>query len=68
MHMSLFRAFSESHTSEEAARMVSMDTAGKNAEDMIRNVTRMYNRKRQAIITQESSEIVGSATMLNTEE
>ena len=68
MHMSLFRAFSESHTSEEAARMVSMDTAGKNAEDMIRNLTRMYNRKRQAIITQEISEIVGSATMLNTEE
>ena len=68
MHMSLFRAFSESHTSEEAARMVNMDTAGKNAEDMIRNLTRMYNRRRQAAITQEISEIVGSASMLNIEE
>jgi len=68
MHMSLFRAFSESHTSEEAARMVNMDTAGKNAEEMIRDLTRMYNRRRQAAITQEISEIVGSASMLNIEE
>ncbi|HHV94807.1 MAG TPA: ATP synthase F1 subunit gamma [Firmicutes bacterium] len=68
MHMSLFRAFSESHTSEEAARMVSMDTAEKNADDMIRKLTRMYNRRRQAAITQEINEIVGSATMLNVED
>ena len=66
--MSLFRAFSESHTSEEAARMVSMDTAEKNADDMIRKLTRMYNRRRQAAITQEINEIVGSATMLNVED
>ncbi|MGI6566141.1 MAG: ATP synthase F1 subunit gamma [Firmicutes bacterium] len=68
MHMSLFRAFSESHTSEEAARMVNMDTAGKNADEMIRDLTRMYNRRRQAAITQEISEIVGSASILNIEE
>jgi F-type H+-transporting ATPase subunit gamma len=65
LHMNLFRAFSESHTSEQAARMVSMDAAGKNATEMIEELTRMYNRKRQAAITQELSEIVGSANILN---
>ena len=65
LHMNLFRAFSESHTSEQAARMVNMDAAGKNASDMIEELTHMYNRKRQATITQELSEIVGSANILN---
>lgn len=65
LHMNLFRAFSESHTSEQAARMVSMDAAGKNAEEMIEELTHMYNRRRQASITQELSEIVGSANILN---
>lgn len=64
LHMNLFRAFSESHTSEQAARMVNMDAAGKNASDIIEDLTRMYNRKRQAAITQELSEIVGSANIL----
>ncbi|WP_459770875.1 ATP synthase F1 subunit gamma [Alkalibacterium sp. s-m-28] len=61
LHMSLFRAFSEAHTSEQAARMVSMDAAGKNANDLVEDLNRVYNRKRQAEITQELSEIVGSA-------
>lgn len=65
LHMNLFRAFSESHTSEQAARMVNMDAAGKNSSEMIEELTRMYNRKRQADITQELSEIVGSANILN---
>ena len=65
LHMNLFRAFSESHTSEQAARMVSMDAADKNAEEMIEELTRIFNRKRQAGITQELSEIVGSTNILN---
>ncbi|HHU19900.1 MAG TPA: ATP synthase F1 subunit gamma [Bacilli bacterium] len=65
LHMSLFRAFSEAHTSEQAARMVNMDAAGKNASDLIKDLTSMYNRKRQAAITQELSEIVGSANFLS---
>lgn len=65
LHMNLFRAFLESHTSEQAARMVNMDAAGKNANDMIEELTHMYNRRRQADITQELSEIVGSANILN---
>lgn len=65
LHMNIFRALSESHTSEQAARMVNMDAAGKNASEIIEELTRMYNRKRQADITQELSEIVGGANILN---
>lgn len=67
LHMSLFRAFSEAHTSEQAARMVNMDAAGKNAEEMLEDLNRMYNRQRQAAITQELNEIVGSASVLKKE-
>lgn len=65
MHMCLFRTFSESYTSEQAARMVNMDAAGKNASEIIEDLSRLYNRKRQASITQELNEIVGSASVLN---
>lgn len=65
LHMYLFRAFSESHTSEHAARMVNMDAAGKNASEILEDLNRQYNRKRQASITQELTEIVGSVSVLN---
>lgn len=65
LHMNIFRALSESHTSEQAARMVNMDAAGKNASEIKEDLTRMYNRRRQAAITQEISEIVGSANIMN---
>lgn len=63
MHMNLFRAFSESSTSEQAARMVSMDAAGKNSSELIEDLTMNYNRQRQAAITQELNEIVGGANI-----
>lgn len=65
LHMNIFRTFSESHTSEQAARMVNMDAAGKNAEEILEDLNRLYNRQRQASITQELNEIVGSASVLN---
>jgi len=65
MHMCLFTAFTEAHTSEQAARMVSMDAAAKNADEMIEELTHMYNRKRQAAITQELSEIIGGTNIIN---
>ncbi|HHU08118.1 MAG TPA: ATP synthase F1 subunit gamma [Clostridiaceae bacterium] len=68
LHMNLFRAFSEAHTSENAARMVSMDAAGKNAEEVIEDLMRQYNRIRQAAITSEITEIVGSRSVMNKEE
>ncbi len=65
LHMSLFLAYCESHTSEQAARMVNMDAAKKNASDLTDQLNHMYNRQRQTEITQELAEIVGSANILN---
>ena len=42
-----------------------MKSATDNAEDMIKGLTLEYNRRRQASITQEISEIVGGAAALN---
>ena len=67
LHMYIFRAFSEAHTSEQAARMVSMDAAGKNADEIMEDLTHSYNRQRQAEITQELNEIVGSRTIMTKE-
>lgn len=61
LHISVFRAFAESHTSEQAARSVSMDAAGKNAEELVEDLNREFNRQRQAAITQELTEITSSA-------
>lgn len=63
LHMNLFRAFSESHTSEQASRMVNMDAAAKNADEIIEDLTLQYNRQRQAAITQELSEIIGGSNI-----
>lgn len=59
LHMSIFRAFSEAHTSEQASRMLAMDTAGNNARDLVEDLQRNLNRQRQQEITQELAEIVG---------
>lgn len=64
LHMCLFTALSHSMACEHAARMVNMESAGKNADEIIDDLRRMYNRKRQAAITQELNEIVGSANIL----
>ncbi len=47
--------------SEQSARMSSMDSATKNANDLIQDLNLKYNRVRQSAITQEISEIVGGA-------
>lgn len=59
IHMCIFRAFSESHTSEHASRMLAMDTAGSNARELVEELQKNLNRQRQQEITQELSEIVG---------
>ena len=64
LHACFFAAMSESVACEHAARMVNMDSASKNATDIIDDLNRMYNRKRQAAITQEINEIVGGANIL----
>ena len=62
----IYAAIVESSTSEQAARMLNMDSAVSNASDIIENLTKMYNRKRQAVITQEIGEIVNAANALET--
>jgi F-type H+-transporting ATPase subunit gamma len=58
------RAFLELAASEQAARRVAMKNATDNAEELVKILTRQYNRARQAQITQEIAEIVGGADAL----
>jgi F-type H+-transporting ATPase subunit gamma len=62
--MALFTAMLESTASEHAARRVAMKNATDSADEMIKNLTREYNRARQGKITQEIAEIVGGANAL----
>ena len=58
------KALYDSAAAEQAARMTSMDTATRNAGDMIDALTMLYNRTRQAAITKELIEIVSGAQAL----
>ena len=58
------KALYDSAAAEQAARMTSMDTATRNADDMIDALTMLYNRTRQAAITKELIEIVSGAQAL----
>lgn len=60
----IFSCLLEAAASELAARQRAMHTATDNAEDLIRNYTRLANQARQADITQEISEIVSGADAL----
>ena len=60
----LFKCFLDSAVSEQIARRVAMKAATENAGDMIKELSREYNRARQAQITKEISEIVGGAAAL----
>ncbi len=57
----LMAAIRESFASEVAARRMAMDSAGKNAQQMIDNLQLQYNRARQGAITQEITEIVAGS-------
>jgi F-type H+-transporting ATPase subunit gamma len=60
----LWRALLESAASEHGARMSAMDSATKNASELIAGLTLVYNRVRQAAITRELMEIIGGAEAL----
>ena len=60
----LYSAVCESVASESGARRTAMNSANKNAEQMIDSLTLEYNRARQAAITQEITEIVSGAEAL----
>ncbi len=60
----IYGAIVESATCEHAARRMAMENATDNAREMISDLTLYYNRTRQAVITNEISEIVGGAEAL----
>ena len=62
---SLFQAFNDAIVSEHVARMVAMKAATDNAGSMGKDLTRVYNRARQAQITTELTEIISGAAALS---
>jgi F-type H+-transporting ATPase subunit gamma len=64
VEMQLFRSLLESVAGEHGARMSAMDSATRNAKEMISSLTLQMNRARQAAITKELSEIVSGAESL----
>ena len=61
----ILQAMLESSASEMASRMTAMSAACKNADEMIQKLTIDYNKARQAMITQELTEIVGGSLSIN---
>ncbi|MDR0407093.1 MAG: ATP synthase F1 subunit gamma [Holosporales bacterium] len=62
--LQIYQAMLESMASEQGARMTAMDSATRNAEDMLSRLKLHYNRTRQALITKELTEIVSGAEAL----
>jgi F-type H+-transporting ATPase subunit gamma len=60
----LFKCFLDAAVSEQIARMVAMRGATENADSMVKSLTMLYNRARQAQITGELAEIIGGAAAL----
>ncbi len=60
----LFKCFLDAAVSEQIARRVAMKSATENAGDIIKSITRQYNRARQAQITKEIAEVIGGAEAL----
>ena len=60
----IYRGLLENAASEQGARMTAMDNATRNAGDMIKSLSLVYNRTRQAQITKELIEIVSGAEAL----
>lgn len=57
----LYYALKESAASEQSSRMTAMDSASKNAGEMIDKLTMSFNRTRQSVITRELIEIISGA-------
>ena len=64
LNIQVWKYLLESFASEQAARMVAMENATENAEEMIKDLTMEFNKARQASITKEILEIVGGAEAL----
>lgn len=65
MNSLLYGALMESVASENGARMAAMDNATSNADEMISDLSLLYNRARQGSITQELTEIIAGANAIS---
>ncbi len=61
LHLKLFTALLDSSASEHAARMMAMQVATDNANDLIQDLTLIYNKSRQQAITNELLDIIGGS-------
>lgn len=61
----IYSALVEAFSTEQNARMTAMESATSSAKDMLKELSLVYNRARQAAITQEITEIVSGAKSLN---
>ncbi|MBT3590138.1 MAG: ATP synthase F1 subunit gamma [Candidatus Marinimicrobia bacterium] len=64
LNVQMWKYLLESYASEQAARMMAMENATTNAQDMIKDLTLQFNKARQAAITTEMLEIVSGAEAL----
>ena len=62
LHLMVYTALLDSNASEYAARMVAMQTATDNADELLRELNLQYNKSRQAAITSELLDIVGGSS------
>lgn len=62
LHLMVYTALLDSNASEHAARMVAMQTATDNADELLRELNLQYNKSRQAAITYELLDIVGGSS------
>jgi len=67
LRATLYAALIETKTSEDALRRQAMRAATDNAEDLVKSLTRTYNKARQQAITREIADIIGGAEALRTE-
>lgn len=61
LHLMVYTALLDNNASEHAARMVAMQTATDNADELLRELNLQYNKSRQAAITSELLDIVGGS-------
>ncbi len=66
LNVQVWKYLLESYASEQAARMVAMENATENAQELIKDLTLDFNKARQAAITKEMLEIVSGAEALTT--
>jgi F-type H+-transporting ATPase subunit gamma len=64
VEIQIFRGLLESAASEQGSRMMAMDSATRNAKEVIYKLTLIYNKTRQATITKELMDIVGGSEAL----